>query len=116
MKLREEQVKAFGPSPRAECQAGDGPGRSTRADADDEPGGRSVVIVDKNKRAWIGIHLHDQDRVAVANAAYRVKLPDGTIVSGELNKRGRVRIEGIDPGTCEVSFPELDGGAWSPVS
>jgi hypothetical protein len=116
MRLREEQVQAFGPSPRAACQPGDGPARSARADADDAPGGRSVVIVDKDKRAWVGIHLHDQDRVAVANAAYRLMLPDGTIVSGELNKRGRVRVEGIDPGTCQVSFPEFDGGAWSRVT
>ena len=45
---------------------------------------------------------------------YEIKLPDGeTVDSGTLDGNGRARVEGIDPGQCEVTFPELDGDSWA---
>jgi hypothetical protein len=43
---------------------------------------------------------------------YEVKLSDGAVASGTLDEKGLARIEGIPPGNCEVTFPDLDGEAW----
>ena len=46
---------------------------------------------------------------------YRVTLPDGTMVAeGTLNDKGFARVDGIDPGTCKVTFPKLHKDAWKP--
>ncbi len=42
-----------------------------------------------------------------------ITLPDGsTVATGTTDEKGRARVEGIDPGTCKVTFPELDKDAW----
>jgi hypothetical protein len=35
-------------------------------------------------------------------------------ISGTLDENGFARVEGIDPGQCKVTFPDLDKDAWSP--
>jgi len=71
-------------------------------------GGKS----DSSKKVWIEIKLVDTDKKPVAGEAYKVTLPDGKVDSGTLDNEGFVRIEGIDPGTCKVTFPNLDGSSW----
>ncbi len=61
---------------------------------------------------WIEIELVDEDGIPVEAERYQVELPDGRHVSGTLNAKGRARIEGIDPGTCEVWFPDRDASEW----
>jgi len=41
-----------------------------------------------------------------------VFLADGSIVEGTLDEKGFLRVEGIDPGTCQIVFPKLDKEAW----
>ena len=41
-----------------------------------------------------------------------VELPGGVRSEGPPDEQGVVRIERIDPGTCKVSFPDLDATAW----
>jgi hypothetical protein len=42
-------------------------------------------------------------------------LPDGqTLAEGTLDEKGFARVEGVDPGSCKVTFPNLDKSAWSP--
>lgn len=48
----------------------------------------------------------------VPNVRYRVELPDGSLREGRLDAKGRARITGIAPGTCLVSFPDLDEREW----
>jgi len=43
---------------------------------------------------------------------YRIKLPNGKLIDGTLDARGEARMDGIDPGTCEVSFPDIDANEW----
>jgi len=43
---------------------------------------------------------------------FTVTLPNGQEVSGTLDAKGAVRLEGIDPGMCQVSFPERDKDGW----
>ena len=68
---------------------------------------------DKDKKSWIEIELVDESDQPVAGETFRVILPDGeTVAEGSLDEHGFVRIEGIDPGTCKVTFPDLDQDAW----
>ena len=100
--VRPEQVDAFGGGAVAPC-AGPGPSGPPRPSA-----GASVRIVDPAKSAWIGIELTDDEGHPHVGAEYGVTLPDGEALDGTLDESGRVRIEGIDPGTCQVRFPEYD--------
>ena len=67
---------------------------------------------DEEKNSWHEIELVDEDGNPVAGEAYKVTLPDGTVDSGTLDGNGFCRIEGIKPGTCQVTFPNLDKDAW----
>jgi hypothetical protein len=57
---------------------------------------------------WIDIELKDTDGNPVGGARYVVGLPNGTTREGVLDDHGKARVDGIDPGTCTVSFPEFD--------
>lgn len=78
------------------------------------PKGRALPK--KQKKTWVEIELIGMDGNPIPNELYRIALPDGTSVEGRLNERGRARVAGIDPGTCTVTFPELDMEAWEPVA
>lgn len=69
----------------------------------------------KDKKSWIEIVLVDQDDKPVPGEPYRITLPDGTtLAEGTLDEKGFAREDGIDPGTCKVTFPNLDKDAWEP--
>lgn len=72
---------------------------------DPEPGG---------KVTWIEIVLVDEDGQPVPRERYRVVLPDGKTRTGQLDDRGFARLEGIEAGMCDVSFPDIDGREWGP--
>ncbi len=63
-------------------------------------------------KAWIEIELVDEDGLPVEGERYTVETPDGDARHGTLDARGRARIDGIDPGTCTVCFPDRDGSVW----
>jgi type VI secretion system secreted protein VgrG len=70
----------------------------------------------KNKRHWIEIELIDERGKPVPGEHYRITLPDGTtLAEGRLDDKGRARVDGIDPGMCKVTFPELDRTTWRPA-
>jgi type VI secretion system secreted protein VgrG len=55
----------------------------------------------------------DEANEPVTGMAYRVTLSDGeTVAEGTLDEKGTARIEGIEPGNCKVTFPDLDKSAW----
>jgi type VI secretion system secreted protein VgrG len=69
----------------------------------------------KDKKHWIEIELVDEDGNPVPGEPYRITLPDGsTVADGTLNEKGWARVDHIDPGTCQVTFPNLDKDAWEP--
>ena len=64
---------------------------------------------DPDKPSWIEIQLVDEEDNPVAGERYRVTLPDGeTVAEGALDENGLARVEGIDPGICQITFPDLD--------
>ena len=66
-------------------------------------------------KTWIEIVLTDEDGTPIGDVLYRIVLPDGIIKFGYLDAKGRGRVDGIDPGACQVSFPEIDGAEWRPA-
>jgi type VI secretion system secreted protein VgrG len=69
----------------------------------------------EEKTHWIEIRLVDEDGKPVPGEEYKITLPDGsTVASGTLDEKGKARVEGIDPGTCKVTFPNQDKSAWGP--
>lgn len=65
--------------------------------------------------SWVEIELIGEDDRPVVGARYRVKLRDGSTIEGRIGSTGIVRLEGIEPGTGLVSFPDLDRAAWERV-
>ncbi len=61
---------------------------------------------------WIEIELVGEDNKPIAGEPYRVVTPEGTQATGTLDEKGFARIDYIQPGTCKVSFPNLDKDAW----
>jgi hypothetical protein len=56
--------------------------------------------------------LLDQQGKPVPNEPYLIELPDGSTVDGNLDGMGLARVDGIDPGTCKITFPDLDKRIW----
>lgn len=66
----------------------------------------------KKDQTFIAIRMRGEDGQPVPAVRYRITLPDGSAQEGLLDDQGSARIDGIQPGQCEVTFPELDGSAW----
>ncbi len=107
MKLRPEQVDALGGC--TECQTGPAPKPDPAEPViGSGPPGPSIKRVDETKAAFIGVTLVDARGKPIPGAEYDITLPNGTHVKDHLDAAGKVRIEGIDPGTCTVTFPAID--------
>jgi len=70
---------------------------------------------DPAKPSWIEVSLVDEAGEPVAYERYRVITPDGIVREGFLDARGLARVDGIDPGNCKVTFPNLDKESWHPA-
>ncbi len=75
-----------------------------------------VVLTITALKTWVAIKLVDAAGKPVPGRPYQVKLPDRSLREGNLDSRGEARFDDIDPGKCEVCFPDLDKDAWEPVS
>lgn len=69
----------------------------------------------EQEQHWLGIRLTDEEGNPVPNERYEVTLPDGSKVDGTLNEKGEARLEGVDPGTAKVDFPNLHDDEWKPA-
>jgi hypothetical protein len=70
-------------------------------------------VADPSKKGWIRIQLVDDHGRPVVGELYEIVLPDGeTTASGTLDSRGAATVAGFDPGTCHVTFPNLDEASW----
>jgi type VI secretion system secreted protein VgrG len=69
----------------------------------------------KDKTHWVEIVLVDDAGQPVAGEVYEITLPDGSVASGTTNEKGMARVENVDAGSVDISFPELDKDAWEPA-
>jgi hypothetical protein len=107
VKLRPEQADALGGC--AECQFAPVTGSPAPGPAGGGPPPKSVIVVDSSKTdTYLGIELVDTDKAPVPFARFIVTPPGKTPIEGTLDVNGKVRIEGLDPGTCQIVFPNLD--------
>ena len=56
---------------------------------------------------WIEVRLVDDHQAPLGGAKYRLILADSSVIAGKLDDDGRVRIDGIVKGMCQIAFPEL---------
>ena len=56
---------------------------------------------------WIQIRLLDEAGTPMAGAKYRIEPRDGAVREGALDDRGQAREDGLETGSCKVSFPDL---------
>jgi len=61
----------------------------------------------KPELTWIQVRLLNEGGDPMSGAAYRIALPGGGERKGKLDVRGEAREEGIERGSCSVSFPDL---------
>ena len=71
--------------------------------------------VDPMKKSWVEVSLVDEAGQPVPYERYRVTAPDGDVREGFLDAKGLGRVGGMDPGTCKITFPNLDKDTWKPA-
>ncbi|WAS91760.1 hypothetical protein [Nannocystis punicea] len=81
--------------------------RTERADSADDDRALDRPV---DATHWIEIRLADEDDVAIPGQRYLLIDPDGHQHRGYTDSLGSARIVRLSPGTCRVSFPDLDGG------
>ncbi|MFC1782179.1 type VI secretion system Vgr family protein [Planctomycetota bacterium] len=67
------------------------------------------------KTSWIKIEMVDEENEFVAGIRYKIILPDKSVAEGTLDGKGFAQVKGIVPGTCQISFPDLDKDAWEKI-
>ena len=71
-----------------------------------------LPVIKPKPKTWISIALKDHQGRPAAGERYLIHLPDGTVEHGMLDGQGKARVEGIDPGTARVSFPDTGDDDW----
>jgi hypothetical protein len=73
-----------------------------------------LVVLDEPEpeTTWIEIELIDENGRPVPNERFKLTLPDGSVKWGRLDNIGKSRIERLQPGTCQVTFPDRDEEVW----
>lgn len=70
----------------------------------------------KIQKTWVEMEVVDDFGKPMPGHSYLCMMPDGKVETGTLDSRGRVRFDGIDPGTCVFSLVELDEETWAKAS
>jgi hypothetical protein len=62
-------------------------------------------------KSWIEFNLLDETTgKPISGVAFKIQLTDGSIVKHTTNGAGKIRIDGIDPGTCGIREIAADKG------
>lgn len=106
-------VSPVGPEKPEEADVAE-PGEMVRYEAE-EPEPHNPTEEEKEEKSWIEIELVDEEEEPVPGEKYKITLPDGKVAKGTLDEKGFARVDGIEPGTCQITFPDLDKEAWEPA-
>ncbi|MBI1189352.1 MAG: hypothetical protein GC200_01545 [Tepidisphaera sp.] len=85
--------------------------QSTTLSASSNPQGKK----DPDKKSWIEVQLVDENGKGIPGQAFIVTAPDGFDYAGTTDEQGVGRVDGIDPGSSDITFPDLDKDAWEPA-
>jgi type VI secretion system secreted protein VgrG len=66
----------------------------------------------EKQKSWIEVKLVDKSGKPVPGEPCDIVLADNTLWSGTLDENGFVRVDGIPPGQCKVSFPRRDKSCY----
>ena len=110
--IRAEQMQALGPRSIAACQPAQVASPPAKPTPPARPAGPPVVVVSRDKPAWLAIELVDESGECVPGEPFTIVMSDGSSVKGALDSRGAVRLEGVPAGTCKVTFTERDAEGW----
>ncbi|MFN3322424.1 MAG: type VI secretion system Vgr family protein [Bryobacteraceae bacterium] len=80
--------------------------------ASDAPPHDPTSEENQEKKSFIEIKLVGEDGKPIPGEPYRITLPDGKVADGTLDENGYAKVENIDPGSCKITFPNLDKDAW----
>jgi hypothetical protein len=69
----------------------------------------------EEEKSWIEIQLVDEDGNPIAHEKYELYLPDGSVIKGRLDENGIARASGVEPGTADITFPDLDTDSWQRI-
>lgn len=94
------------------------------ADAEAEVSGVEAIKISKEEaekkeeeeekgKHWIEFIFKDPQGKPISGKKYQFIYPDGTKEEGTLGSDGRIRKDGIDPGSCSVLFEGLHDARWS---
>jgi hypothetical protein len=59
-------------------------------------------------KSWIAVQLVDEDNKPVPKAKFKIRFPDGVEEEHELDDNGYKYFPDLDPGECEIGFPDLE--------
>jgi hypothetical protein len=102
---RQLQLRYRHDVPRTSVASSGGPSATSQSQAPPAP-------EPKTPKTWVEFRLIDMEGNPVGNMHYTVVLPSGAAEDGYLDSSGSVRFNGIDPGDCTITFPDLDRDAW----
>ncbi len=72
-----------------------------------------TFLPQEEPRTWIEIQLTDMEGNPMAGERYWIQLPDGSVRQGALNEQGLAYFGDLDPGECEIRWPEMDDEAMT---
>jgi uncharacterized Zn-binding protein involved in type VI secretion len=61
---------------------------------------------EKNKKEWIEVVVKDENGKPIIGEKYEIELPDGLIKRGVTDMNGKVKLQGLNPGQCKITFPD----------
>ena len=62
--------------------------------------------------SWIELELIGEDDKPITGELYEITVPDGRVYRGSTDHLGLGRVAGFEPGSCKITFPNLDQDAW----
>ena len=87
-----------------------GGGEAVEAEPAQEVPGREPEPpeVEEEKKSWIRVRIVDEEGNPVPSERYRITCPDGTVKERTTDANGMGYVSSIDPGMCQIEWPDLD--------
>ena len=67
-------------------------------------------------KTWVEIEVGYSDGAPIALEYYRVEAAGGVTREGWTDEKGKLRLEGLDPGDCKISFPDIEAAVRNATS